>query len=68
VCAWRGEQTEDTGVDPALWFCRHINNLKLRLPPKVLTALPGHLPALERWRYDTSLSAFNLLVYQALSD
>ena len=40
-------QTDDKAVDPALWYCRHVNNLKLRMPPKVLTDLPADLARLK---------------------
>lgn len=39
--------TEDKKVDPALWYCRHVNNLKLRMPSKVLTELPAELAKLK---------------------
>jgi len=41
------QQSDDKAVDPALWYCKHINNLKLRLPPKVLTELPSDLARLK---------------------
>ena len=41
------QQTQDTQVDPALWYCKHVNNLKLRLPPKVLTELPPDISRLK---------------------
>ena len=34
---------KETVVDPSLWYCRHVKNLKLRMPPGVLTRLPPEL-------------------------
>ena len=34
---------KETAVDPSLWYCKHVNNLKLRMPPGVLTQLPPEL-------------------------
>lgn len=34
---------KETAVDPSLWHCRHVNNLKLRMPAGVLTQLPPQL-------------------------
>jgi Leucine-rich repeat (LRR) protein len=40
-------QTDDKAVDPALWYCRHVNNLKLRMPAEVLKELPKDLARLK---------------------
>jgi hypothetical protein len=37
ICVKTEKETE---VDPSLWHCRHVNNLKLRMPSGVLTSLP----------------------------
>jgi Leucine-rich repeat (LRR) protein len=38
---------KETVVDPSLWHCRHVNNLKLRMPPGILTQLPPDLAHLK---------------------
>lgn len=38
---------DDKEVDPALWYCKQVNNLKLRMPPGVLTSLPSELANLK---------------------
>ena len=41
------QQGKETDIDPLLWQCRHINNLKLRMPAKSLTELPSDLAKLK---------------------
>lgn len=47
-------------VDPALWHCRHINSLTLRLGPALTTLTPASGPGIGAlkvgWHYTNEVS------------